>query len=1157
MAAAECAPQFREFQWLPETAKALIAASLSPKDAVSLALTCKDLRCIARPFTAREFACKACGARLFSPRALIPCTTRPSPPPSAPPLSPAGSSFRNSSRASPNVLLFPPDASTAPPAGAPSVPLLLLLDDGAAACVQGGEVEEGGAIRALHSNVPFIAVPRLYYFLPSPPRPIACARAAAWGRACAHLMDAATLHCARCLLFLGIQVRTVFPRLAASPSPPASASPSPAPAFAASHTPPPGASSPTAASPAPPPSAPPSSHTATSAPPAHAHAAATEGAAAAAGGAGQQLGLYAAEAKAFLVRKYLDLLRPASYPGLVGASPPPPLPTPAPEPSAAAAVAAGLAEVAAAGGGGQGRVQVYADGLSGEGDGRHAVLCSGRRGHVGGGSGAQGKAPCLNVLFHSHQVLFDITREGRTGTTGLWDGGLGGGGQVLSARHCWDAGSGTEVAVYCNALHPGAFLLAPPRTEELAQGAMQVADVACARCHAPIGWKFCSLAGHGTDLRNLNQYSCCLQVGRFGIVLSSIHRGKEFLPAWRAASVWEDSEEYEEEEEEEEDDEEDEDEEEEGEGEDLSLCAGAVSHLPLPHGGVAPAACATHPHQLQAALCMTGCQSKQLLWNLRRPPHPVVLQWIAEAWDQVPKQIIIDAFRHCGISSKLDGTENHLVMSHLRARSTTDVSADMSLGGTTCDNTRLLGRAPEEEEEEEAMQAEGVREVAVATGLEVLYQETPNYCGAAAEADRMIEPRETARHAWRVPDLGLATIAGHSCTSSVAGLALLILPACVAHVTAPTEMNLLEGGISSVFQPPSAAMAAVAVTLPTVASFATASAGKKAVPCKAAHVAALPVFRSTRSTAQRRGAALRVTCSSTKPEAEVAERVENAGEQEAFLASGFLEKATLMSAAAMTPLLLNVQLHRCSISPRRALLTALALLSRFSEGSHLFFLSDSVRDPSFIKPTPYRAHCLLPHPREQDAMAAGGEFGLLEGRTAALVHPFVMGGLFFTTLYAFYLGRQWKQVRVVGEKIQDLKKQLPAGEDAAAASPVSGEIATLTAQRAELVKGNYREKHFNVGSLLLGFGVLIAVEGCVNTWFRTGKLFPGPHLWAGATITVLWALAASLVPAMQKGNPVARKAHVALNMLNLALFVWQIPTGLEIVGKVFEFTSWP
>ncbi|CAI5531158.1 unnamed protein product [Closterium sp. Naga37s-1] len=132
--------------------------------------------------------------------------------------------------------------------------------------------------------------------------------------------------------------------------------------------------------------------------------------------------------------------------------------------------------------------------------------------------------------------------------------------------------------------------------------------------------------------------------------------------------------------------------------------------------------------------------------------------WIAEAWEHVPTNVIIDAFCHCGISSKLDGTKNHLVMSHLRERSTTNVSQDMCLGGTTGDNTRLLGQAPkeeEEDEEEEEMQAEGAREVGVATGLEVLYQETPNYRGAAAEADRMIEPRQTAWHACRVPDLGV------------------------------------------------------------------------------------------------------------------------------------------------------------------------------------------------------------------------------------------------------------------------------------------------------------------------------------------------------------------------------------------------------------------
>lgn len=44
---------------------------------------------------------------------------------------------------------------------------------------------------------------------------------------------------------------------------------------------------------------------------------------------------------------------------------------------------------------------------------------------------------------------------------------------------------------------------------------------------------------------------------------------------------------------------------------------------------------------------------------------------------------------------------------------------------------------------------------------------------------------------------------------------------------------------------------------------------------------------------------------------------------------------------------------------------------------------------------------------------------------------------------------------------------------------------------------------------------------------------------------------------MQKGNETARSAHIALNSINILLFMWQIPTGLEIVAKVFEFTQWP
>ncbi|KAL2251856.1 uncharacterized protein LOC105173063 [Sesamum indicum] len=204
------------------------------------------------------------------------------------------------------------------------------------------------------------------------------------------------------------------------------------------------------------------------------------------------------------------------------------------------------------------------------------------------------------------------------------------------------------------------------------------------------------------------------------------------------------------------------------------------------------------------------------------------------------------------------------------------------------------------------------------------------------------------------------------------------------------------------------------------------------------------------------------------------------------------------------------------------------------------------------------------HP--EDAVAAGGQFGILEGRSFALVHPIVMSGLFLYTLYAGYLGWQWRRVRTIQDEINELKKQVkpvavtPDGTPPAEPpkpSPVEAKIQQLTEERKALIKGSYRDKHFNAGSILLGFGVFESVFGGLNTWFRTGKLFPGPHLFAGAAITVLWAAAAALVPPMQKGSETARNLHIALNVLNVILFIWQIPTGIDIVFKVFEFTKWP
>lgn len=56
--------------------------------------------------------------------------------------------------------------------------------------------------------------------------------------------------------------------------------------------------------------------------------------------------------------------------------------------------------------------------------------------------------------------------------------------------------------------------------------------------------------------------------------------------------------------------------------------------------------------------------------------------------------------------------------------------------------------------------------------------------------------------------------------------------------------------------------------------------------------------------------------------------------------------------------------------------------------------------------------------------------------------------------------------------------------------------------------------------------------------------------------TLYSTVAASLVPAMQKGNETARIAHISANVLNIVLFASQIPSGIEIALKVIENTHW-
>lgn len=138
-------------------------------------------------------------------------------------------------------------------------------------------------------------------------------------------------------------------------------------------------------------------------------------------------------------------------------------------------------------------------------------------------------------------------------------------------------------------------------------------------------------------------------------------------------------------------------------------------------------------------------------------------------------------------------------------------------------------------------------------------------------------------------------------------------------------------------------------------------------------------------------------------------------------------------------------------------------------------------------------------------------------------HPILMWVLLALTIYAGYLGIQIRRTRAAEG---DQKKQL--------------------------IKGQFNNRHYQIGSLVLAVMVLGSIGGMAITYLNNGKLFVGPHLLAGLGMTGMIAISASLSPLMQKGNDLARYTHIALNTVLVGLFAWQAFTGVEIVQRIIS-----
>ncbi|MCS5706543.1 MAG: DUF4079 domain-containing protein [Cyanobacteriota bacterium] len=139
------------------------------------------------------------------------------------------------------------------------------------------------------------------------------------------------------------------------------------------------------------------------------------------------------------------------------------------------------------------------------------------------------------------------------------------------------------------------------------------------------------------------------------------------------------------------------------------------------------------------------------------------------------------------------------------------------------------------------------------------------------------------------------------------------------------------------------------------------------------------------------------------------------------------------------------------------------------------------------------------------------------------LHPLLMWALLALSGYGMFLGIKTKKTRTADAET-----------------------------RKTLIKGQFAKRHFLVGGLMLALMVLGTFGGMAVTYLNNGKLFVGPHLLVGIGMTCLVALAVALIPLIQQGNLIARKAHVGLNMLMMTLFLWQAVTGMQILNKIWE-----
>ncbi|CAG8842822.1 29391_t:CDS:1, partial [Racocetra persica] len=82
-----------------------------------------------------------------------------------------------------------------------------------------------------------------------------------------------------------------------------------------------------------------------------------------------------------------------------------------------------------------------------------------------------------------------------------------------------------------------------------------------------------------------------------------------------------------------------------------------------------------------------------LAGRLRKPSYATLAQWVMDSWDEVDPRLIVNSFKCCGVSVKMDGTEDDLVFDY--------ESLSENLADENNENSKVVGLDINSEEYEE------------------------------------------------------------------------------------------------------------------------------------------------------------------------------------------------------------------------------------------------------------------------------------------------------------------------------------------------------------------------------------------------------------------------------------------------------------------------